>query len=139
MPWGSAMMPLAPTARVIASIAAAMLRCCSDTSALSHARHVSACRAPSLTRPRLAGEGRVGAARRGAAQPVVDRRAQALLGNGHDGDARELRPVGGAKRGEEIGGGFDEVAGAAQPLHALRAVGRALAEGEKHLAVLHVA
>src|SRR5215472_14651448 len=93
---------------------------------------------PTLS-PLERGEGRNLVSRRRAAEAVVDGGAQALLGNGRHRDGGELWAIGGAELGEEIGGGLDEVARAAQPLHSLGAARRELAESEKHLAIAHIA
>src|SRR5688500_5028180 len=59
---------------------------------------------------RLFGKGGRSTRCRGAAQSVVDGGAQALLGNGHDGDGRVLRPVERSQHGEQVGRGLEQVA-----------------------------
>lgn len=49
-------------------------------------------------------------------KPVGDRRADAVGGDGDDGDASVGARVGAVEGGEEVGGGFGEVAGGGQGL-----------------------
>ena len=70
----------------------------------------------------------------GAAQAVVDRAAEAVLGDRHDCDPGERGAVETAQHCEQIGCRSGEVAGAAQPLHLRKAGQRVRAKGEQGLA-----
>src|SRR6185437_8985860 len=57
--------------------------------------------------------------RSGAAQPIVEREAQAVLGDRHDGDRGEVRPVERTQRREKIGRRLAQIIGAAEPARLL--------------------
>src|SRR3546814_949659 len=69
----------------------------------------------------------------GAAQPVVDRPAEALLWDRRHRDPDEVRPVEFVQAGEEPGSGLDEVAGRAEIQRGLRP---RRAEAEQGLSLL---
>src|SRR5215470_1565196 len=71
--------------------------------------------------------------RRGAAQSVVDRKAQSGLRNGHDRDAGDVGPVEQAQHGEQVGRSLGKVATDAEIAGHQRALGHVAAESEQAL------
>ena len=108
MPGASAIQPLAPTISLMRASAVAVPG--SAEAVTSELRAVALELA--LARRRPCGK-RVASTRArggGAAQAVVDRKAEPMLGDRHDRDGGEIRPVERAQRGEEIGGGLAQIA-----------------------------
>src|ERR1700741_4481614 len=133
MPGASAIQPLAPTISLMRASAAATP---GSADAVTSELHpvVFALARPWPGRKR---GGSTRSRRGGAAQAVVERETEAVLRNRHDRDGDEVGPVERAQRGEEIGSGLAQIAGAAEPARLLGALWRRLAEGEQRLVRIH--
>src|SRR6476646_3211527 len=78
-----------------------------------------------------------GGRRAGALQPVVDRLAETVGGNGHDCDRIHASGVERSERGEEIRRRLDEISTRAKIDHGARELGRMRTEGKQCLAAVN--